>query len=117
MEIFTDVFTEIEDQFSDPNSSQIVTSMYIRREKQKHVGFFFERIVLVILNRISTACFCRNHQLSLLMNLYRLIFLPLHCLHQLPISSRATLIVSMICLPFLRNTASYCFYSSKCGRY
>ncbi|ETN84468.1 hypothetical protein NECAME_06871, partial [Necator americanus] len=36
VEIFTDVFTEIEDQYSDPNSSQIVTSMYIRREKQKH---------------------------------------------------------------------------------
>ncbi|RCN53519.1 ATG protein [Ancylostoma caninum] len=36
VEIFTDVFTEIEDQYSDPNSSQIITSMYIRREKQKH---------------------------------------------------------------------------------
>ncbi|KAK6060465.1 hypothetical protein COOONC_01874, partial [Cooperia oncophora] len=36
VEIFTDVFTELEDQYSDNNSSQIVTSMYIRREKQKH---------------------------------------------------------------------------------
>ncbi|KAK6032630.1 ATG protein [Ostertagia ostertagi] len=36
VEIFTDVFTELEDQLSDNNSSQIVTSMYIRREKQKH---------------------------------------------------------------------------------
>ncbi|KAK5976929.1 hypothetical protein GCK32_001582 [Trichostrongylus colubriformis] len=36
VEIFTDVFTELEDQYSDNNSSQIVTSMYRRREKQKH---------------------------------------------------------------------------------
>ncbi|PIO77569.1 hypothetical protein TELCIR_00331 [Teladorsagia circumcincta] len=36
VEIFTDIFTELEDQLSDNNSSQIVTSMYIRREKQKH---------------------------------------------------------------------------------
>ncbi|WKY16337.1 hypothetical protein Q1695_001199 [Nippostrongylus brasiliensis] len=35
VELFTDVFTELEDQFPDNNSSQTVTSMYIRREKQK----------------------------------------------------------------------------------
>ncbi|CAJ0609902.1 unnamed protein product [Cylicocyclus nassatus] len=40
VELFTDVFTEIEDQYSDPNSSQIVTSMYIRREKQKHADLY-----------------------------------------------------------------------------
>ncbi|XGW33403.1 hypothetical protein V3C99_017658 [Haemonchus contortus] len=36
VEIFTDVFTELEDQYSDNNSSQIVTSMYIRRGMQKN---------------------------------------------------------------------------------
>ncbi|VDM61936.1 unnamed protein product [Angiostrongylus costaricensis] len=36
LEVFTDVFTEFDDQCSDNNSSQILTSMYIRREKQKH---------------------------------------------------------------------------------
>ncbi|KAJ1355427.1 hypothetical protein KIN20_012824 [Parelaphostrongylus tenuis] len=36
LEIFTDIFTEFDDQFSENNSSQIITSMYIRREKQKH---------------------------------------------------------------------------------
>ncbi|VDM74696.1 unnamed protein product [Strongylus vulgaris] len=41
VELFTDVFTEIEDQYSDPNSSQIITSMYIRREKQKHKSLSF----------------------------------------------------------------------------
>uniref|UniRef100_A0A0K0DNL6 Autophagy-related protein 2 n=1 Tax=Angiostrongylus cantonensis TaxID=6313 RepID=A0A0K0DNL6_ANGCA len=34
LEVFTDVFTELDDQCSDNNSSQILTSMYIRREKQ-----------------------------------------------------------------------------------
>lgn len=35
VELFTDIFTELEDQYSDNSCSQILTSMYIRREKQK----------------------------------------------------------------------------------